>query len=46
MVQWADLTNLYGRFYSLGSSGEDLDLAVEEVRAAIGEIATEVSDRP
>ena len=46
MVQWADLTNLYGRFSSLGSSEEDLDLAVEEVRAAIGEIATEVLDRP
>jgi hypothetical protein len=44
MVGWADLTNLYGRFSNLGSSQADLTLAIEEVRASIGEIETEVSD--
>jgi predicted nucleotidyltransferase len=46
MVGWADLTNLYGRFSNLGSSQADLTLAIEEVRASIGEIETEVSDEP
>jgi hypothetical protein len=45
MVQWADLTNLYGRFASLGSSEGDLNLAIEEVRASIDEIETEASDQ-
>jgi hypothetical protein len=46
MVQWADLTSLYGRFSSLGSSEADLTLAIGNVRKAISEIETEVSDRP
>jgi predicted nucleotidyltransferase len=46
MVQWADLTNLYGRFSSLGSSEEDLNRAIRDVRASIGEIETEVLDQP
>ena len=46
MVQWAELTDLYGRFSSLGSSEKDLTLAISNVREAIGEIETEVSDRP
>lgn len=45
MVQWADLTNLFGRFANLGSSEGDLDLAFEEVRASIGEIETEALDQ-
>ena len=46
MVQWADLTDLYGRFARLGSSQEDLNLALQDVRASIGEIEAEVLDRP
>jgi hypothetical protein len=46
MVQCADLTSLYGRFSSLGSSEADLTLAIGNVRKAISEIETEVSDRP
>ncbi len=46
MVKWADLTGLYGRFSSLGTSEEDLDGAVRDVRASIGEIESEASHRP
>jgi hypothetical protein len=46
MVQWADLTNLYGRFSSLGSSRGSLHLAIQDVRASIDEIETEVLDQP
>jgi predicted nucleotidyltransferase len=46
MIQWADLTNRYGRFSSLGSSEEDLNVAIHDVRASIGEIEAEVLDRP
>jgi hypothetical protein len=46
MVQWADLTGLYRRFSSLGSSEADLALAISSVREAISEIETEVSDQP
>ena len=46
MVQWADLTNLYGRFSNLGSSRGSLHLAIQDVRASIGEIETEVLDQP
>lgn len=45
MVQWADLTNLYGRFSSLGSSQADLDVAVQRVRASIDDIGTEVLEQ-
>jgi hypothetical protein len=45
MVQWADLTNLYGLFSSLGSSAGALNLAIQDVRASIGEIETEVSEQ-
>jgi len=46
MVQWADLTNLYGLFSSLGSSAGALNLAIQDVRASIDEIETEVSEQP
>jgi len=46
MVQLADLTNLYGRFSNLGSSRGSLHLAIQDVRASIGEIETEVLDQP
>jgi hypothetical protein len=46
MVQWAGLTNLYGRFSSLGSSEDDLNLAIHAVRASIAEIESEILDRP
>jgi predicted nucleotidyltransferase len=45
MVQWADLTNLYGRFARLGSSAADLDVAVQQVGASIDEIETEVLEQ-
>ena len=45
MVQWANLTNLYGRFASLGSSEADLNHAIENVGRSIREIESEVSDR-
>jgi predicted nucleotidyltransferase len=43
MIEWAELTNLYGRFACLGSSEADLTLAISEVRATIAEIESEVS---
>lgn len=46
MVQWANLTHLDSRFSSLGSSEADLTLAIQDVRRAISEIETEVSDHP
>ena len=46
MVGWAELTNLYERFSGLGTSMAELTLAIEEVRASISEIETEVSDEP
>jgi len=42
MVQWAELTDLYGLFSALGTSTEDLDLAIQEVRAALSEVRTEI----
>ena len=45
MVQWANLTNLYGRFANLGSSEEDLSAALGDVRASVHEIETEVTNR-
>jgi hypothetical protein len=45
MVQWANLTNLYGRFASLGSSEEELSVALHDVRASVAEIETEVLGR-
>ena len=45
MVQWADLTGLYGRFASLGSSEADMILAISNVREAVSDIETEVSGR-
>jgi Polymerase beta, Nucleotidyltransferase len=44
MVQWADLTTLFGRFSSLGSSEADLTRAIRDVRASISDIETEVSE--
>jgi hypothetical protein len=46
MVQWADLSHLYGRFSRLGSSEGDLKLAIQDVRASISEIETEVLEQP
>jgi hypothetical protein len=46
MVQWANLTNLYGRFASLGSSEEDLSVVLRDVRASVDQIETEVLGRP
>jgi len=45
MVQWADLTNLYGRFANLGSSETDLRHAIEDVRESISEIESEAGGR-
>jgi hypothetical protein len=45
MIQWADLTNLFDRFSNLGSSKADLTRAIQDVRASIRDIETEVSDR-
>jgi predicted nucleotidyltransferase len=45
MVHWAELTKLDERFSSLGSSERDLNLAIEEVKASIGEIEAEASDQ-
>ena len=45
MVQWANLTDLYGRFASLGSSEEELSVAFHDVRASVAEIETEVLGR-
>ncbi len=42
MVQWADLANLFGRFSNLGSSTEQLTLAIGGVRASIAEIEGEI----
>jgi len=39
MVQWADLTALYDRFASLGSSPREFDTAIEEVGAAVAGVA-------
>jgi predicted nucleotidyltransferase len=46
MVQWADLTHLYGRFARLGSSTEDLSAALRDVQGSVEEIETEVMGRP
>ena len=45
MVQWADLTRLYGRFASLGSSEEELSVVLHDVQASVAEIESEVSGR-
>jgi hypothetical protein len=42
MVQWAELTDLYDVFGSLGSSSDDLRHAIRQVRSALGDIETEV----
>ncbi len=44
MVEWANLTNLYGRFSSLGWTKDDLTIAIQEVRESISEIEGEVSN--
>jgi hypothetical protein len=44
MVEWADLTNLYGRFSRLGWTEDDLTIAIQEVRESINEIEREVSN--
>jgi predicted nucleotidyltransferase len=46
MVGWAELSNLYERFSHLGSSAADLTAAIEDVRASIRAIETEVSPAP
>jgi predicted nucleotidyltransferase len=46
MVQWANLTNLYGRFASLGSSEEDLSAVLRDVQASVDAIEAEVMSRP
>jgi hypothetical protein len=45
MVERAELTDLNGRFSGLGSSVQDLHLAIREVKAALTEIETEVLKR-
>ena len=42
MVQWADLATLNERFAGLGSSTNELQLAIREVKAALAGIETEV----
>lgn len=44
MVQWADMTDLYGRFSNLGSSAAALNLAIQDVRVAIDAIEAEAVD--
>jgi predicted nucleotidyltransferase len=46
MVQWANLTHLYERFASLGSTQRNLNLAIEEVRASIAEIEADALEQP
>ena len=46
MVQWADLTDLYGSFASLGSSEEELRVVFQDVQASVDDIETEVTGRP
>jgi predicted nucleotidyltransferase len=43
MIQWAELTDLYGRFSSLGSSEQELRHAIGEVRSVLHEIEGEVA---
>jgi hypothetical protein len=42
MVQWAELTHLYGQFSQLGSSRSDLIKSIQAVRFAIHEIEAEL----
>ncbi len=44
MVQAAELTSLYERFSRLGSSTDELNLAIRDVLVAVEEIGAEVSD--
>ncbi len=44
MVEWANVTNLYGRFSSLGWTEDDLTIAIREVRESVSEIEGEVSN--
>ena len=46
MVGWAELNNLNERFSHLGSSDAELTAAIEDVRASIRAIETEVSPTP
>jgi hypothetical protein len=46
MVQWAELSSLYGRFASLGSSTRAVSVAIQDVRASIDEIKAEIVDEP
>ena len=46
MVQLAGLTSLHGRFSKLGLSERDLNLAIDDVRASIAAIDSEVLNRP
>jgi predicted nucleotidyltransferase len=46
MVQWSDLTKLYGGFASLGSSKADLSVMVRRVRESVDEIEGESLDQP
>ena len=41
MVQWAELTGLYDRFGSLGTTRDDLDRAIDDVAAVHAEITEE-----
>jgi hypothetical protein len=43
MVEWAELTDLYPRFSCLGSSSQDLHLAIRDVRVALTQIKSEVA---
>jgi predicted nucleotidyltransferase len=45
MVQWAELTDLYGLFSSLGSSTQELEQAINAVRSALDTIGAENSTR-
>jgi predicted nucleotidyltransferase len=43
MVRWADLTALYDRFATLGSSARELDTAIQEVGAAAADVVAEAT---
>ncbi len=43
MIQWAELTHLYGVFEAIGSTAGDLEKAISAVGAACDEIIREAA---
>jgi len=44
MLDWAGLTGLYDRFAALGSSCEELNAAIDDVKATVAAVEAEVSE--